>query len=75
MLRDPRVAPFRDVFQSYELLAYLSYRVPRLGYRCIELPTSRVYPEGEVPTKITGLSGNVELLRVLARASTGRYNP
>jgi glycosyltransferase involved in cell wall biosynthesis len=75
VLRDPRVAPFRDVFVSYELLAYLSYRVPRLGYRCIELPTSRVYPEGEVPTKISGLSGNLELLRVLGRACTGRYNP
>lgn len=75
VLRDPRVAPFRDVFQSYELLAYLSYRVPRLGYRCVELPTSRVYPEGEVPTKISGLWGNVDLLRTLFRACTGRYNP
>lgn len=75
VLRDPRVAPFRDVFQSYELLAYLSYRVPRLGYRCVELPTSRVYPDGEVPTKISGLSGNIDLLRTLARACTGRYNP
>lgn len=75
VLRDPRVAPFRDVFATYELLAYLSYRVPRLGYRCVELPTSRVYPEGEVPTKISGLSGNVDLLRTLARACIGRYNP
>lgn len=75
VLEDPRVAPFRDVFQSYELLAYLSYRVPRLGYRCVELPTSRVYPEGDVPTKISGLSGNLELLRVLFAAASGRYNP
>jgi glycosyltransferase involved in cell wall biosynthesis len=75
LLRDPRVAPFRDVFQAYELLAYLSYRVPRLDYRCQELPTSRVYPDGEVPTKISGLRGNVELVRVLAAACAGRYNP
>ncbi|UUZ47154.1 hypothetical protein LP420_27115 [Massilia sp. B-10] len=37
MLSDPRVAPFREVFASYELLAYLSLRVPQLGFRCIEL--------------------------------------
>ena len=39
MLLDTRISPFREVFMSYELLAYLSYRVPKLGYRCIELPT------------------------------------
>jgi dolichol-phosphate mannosyltransferase len=57
MLLDPRIAPFRDVFQTYELLAYLSYRVPRLGYRCLEIPTIRRYPKGEVPTKISGIRG------------------
>jgi glycosyltransferase involved in cell wall biosynthesis len=75
MLRDPRVAPFRDVFQSYELLAYLSYRAPRLGYRCIELPTTRSYPEGEVPTKISSVRGNASVLQILFRACTGQYNP
>jgi glycosyltransferase involved in cell wall biosynthesis len=75
ILLDPRVAPFRDVFSAYELLAYLTYRAPRLGYVCREVPTSRVYPEGEVPTKISGMRGNLELLRVLARACLGRYNP
>lgn len=75
VLLDPRVAPFRDVFDTYELLAYLSYRVPRLGYRCVELPTSRAYPPGEVPTKISGVRGNIDLLGTLARACTGRYNP
>lgn len=75
VLLDPRVAPFRDVFSTYELLAYLSYRLPRLGYRCVELPTSRVYPEGEVPTKISGFRGNLALMRTLVAACTGRYNP
>ncbi|RYU09649.1 glycosyltransferase family 2 protein [Nocardioides iriomotensis] len=75
VLRDLRVAPFREVFQAYELLAYLTYRVPRLGYRCLELPTSRVYPDGEVPTKISGLRGNAELIKVLLSACLGRYNP
>ncbi len=75
MLLDPKVAPFRDIFATYELLAYLSYRVPRLGYRCIELPTSRRYPKGEVPTKISSVKGNLSVFAVLIRACTGRYNP
>ena len=76
LLLDPRVAPFRDVFQRYELLAYLSHRVPRLGYRCLELPTSRRYPaDGHVPTKISAVRGSLDLLRVLARACLGRYDP
>lgn len=75
MLLDARVAPFRDVFSAYELLAYLSYRAPRLGYRCMELPTSRRYPEGEVPTKIAGLKGNLSVLSVLLKACLGCYNP
>lgn len=74
MLLDPRVAPFRAVFMTYELLAYLSYRVPRLGYRCVELATSRKYPKGEVPTKISSVKGNFSVLAVLFRACFGVYN-
>lgn len=75
MLMDPRVAPFREVFDTYELLAYLSHRVPKLGYRCIELPTIRRYPKGEVPTKISSVSGNLSVLQVLVKACTGAYDP
>lgn len=75
LLLDPGIAPFREIFNSYELLAYLSYRAPRLGYRCMELPAIRRYPHGEVPTKISPLRGNLELMRVLLQASTGRFNP
>lgn len=76
LLLDPRVAPFRDVFRGYELLAYLSHRVPRLGYRCLELPTARRYPaDGKVPTKISAVRGNLDLLKVLATACTGGYDP
>lgn len=74
MLLDRRVAPFRDVFQTYELLAYLSYRVPRLGYRCLEIPTIRRYPKGEVPTKISGFAGSLLVLQVLFRACFGAYD-
>jgi glycosyltransferase involved in cell wall biosynthesis len=75
MLLDPRIATFRDVFMTYELLAYLSYRAPRLGYRCVELPTVRRYPQGDVPTKISGLKGNLAVLMVLVRACFGGYDP
>lgn len=75
LLLDPRVAPFREVFSGYELLAYLSYRAPRLGFTCLEIGTSRRYPKGEVPTKISAVKGNVTVLAVLFRACFGRYNP
>ncbi|WP_297842823.1 glycosyltransferase family 2 protein [Pseudomonas sp.] len=75
LLLDPRMAIFRDVFSTYELLAYLSYRAPKLGYRCVELPTVRRYPKGEVPTKISSVKGNLSVLEVLFRACLGLYNP
>jgi hypothetical protein len=75
MLSDPHVSIFRDVFNTYELLAYLSYRAPKLGYRCQEQPTSRRYPKGEVPTKISAFKGNLSVLQVLIRACRGGYNP
>jgi glycosyltransferase involved in cell wall biosynthesis len=76
LLRDENVAPFRAVFGTYELLAYLSYCAPRLGYKCVELPTERTYPKtGGVPTKISSFRGNFEVLRILFAACLGKYDP
>jgi glycosyltransferase involved in cell wall biosynthesis len=75
LLLDPRISIFRNVFLTYELLAYLSYRAPKLGFRCIELPTVRRYPVGEVPTKISSVKGNLSVLAVLVRACCGGYDP
>ncbi|PWW11559.1 glycosyltransferase family 2 protein [Mangrovibacter plantisponsor] len=75
MLLDPRISIFRSVFKAYELLAYLSYRAPKLNFKCKEIPTTRRYPEGDIPTKISGFKGNCELLKVLFFASLGIYNP
>ncbi|MBV4454532.1 MULTISPECIES: glycosyltransferase family 2 protein [Pseudomonas] len=75
LLLDPRIAPFRDIFTTYELLAYLSYRAPKLGYRCMELATARRYPKGEVPTKISSVRGNLSILSVLFKTCFGSYNP
>lgn len=75
MLLDPNIALFRDVFASYEILAYLSYRAPKLGYTCKELPTIRRYPVGEVPTKISNFKGNLTVLLTLLRSCIGKFNP
>lgn len=75
MLLDPEIAAFRNIFNTYELLPYLSYRAPKLGYSCVELPTIRRYPEKEVPTKISFVKGNFLILKTLFMASLGRYNP
>jgi len=74
MLLDPAIGAFRDIFQEYELLAYLSHRVPQLNYRCVEIPTTRRYPKGEVPTKISALRGNMKVLKTLAYACLGHFN-
>jgi glycosyltransferase involved in cell wall biosynthesis len=75
LLLDPRLSIFRDVFATYELLAYLSYRAPLLGHRCVELPTERRYPKGEVPTKISSVRGNLSIVQVLLKSCLGQYNP
>ena len=74
ILLDPKISVFRDIFNSYELLAYLSYRVPKLGYVCKEIATSRMYPTGKFPTKISGIKGNLILLNTLFQACLGKYN-
>lgn len=76
LLLDPRVAPLRDVFDTYELLAYLPIRAARLGLRVTEVPVARSYPKGAPkPTKITGTRAHSNLLGILTEAVRGRYDP
>ncbi len=75
-LADPRVAPFRDVFDRYALLFYLTVRAGQLGYRTCEVPVVRRYPaQGRTPTKIAGISGRVAMLGELLGVVLGRYAP
>ena len=75
-LLDPRVKPFRDVFQRYELLFYLSVRAGQLGYKVGHTPVVRRYPENRiVPTKIKGITSKLELLGETISAATGGYTP
>jgi hypothetical protein len=76
LLLDPRVAPFRDVFGSYELHYYLAIRASRLGFRTTEVPVTRAYPEkGPTPTKISPLRGNARVMRQLLQAVIHRFDP
>lgn len=74
-LENPKVKPFRDIFMTYELLAYLSVRASQIGLKVCEVPVSRIYPKGEkTPTKISPIKGNSELLKILFKNFKGRYN-
>lgn len=75
-LQDPRVQPLRDIFQTYELLAYLSVRASQIGRRACEIPVTRAYPrKGKTPTKISFFRGNGELMKILFQNFLGKYRP
>lgn len=74
-LLDPRVKPFRDVFQKYNLPFYLSFKAARLGYNVVEVPTTRRYPEdGSVPTKISGFKAQIGIIIELLLVIVGYYD-
>lgn len=75
-LTDERVQPFRDIFMTYELLAYLSVRATQIGLKACEIPVARAYPStGKTPTKISFFKGNSELFKILFKNLMGKYNP
>ncbi len=74
-LTDERVLPFREVFIGYELIYYLPVRACRLGFKVSEVPVTRAYPKGEVPSKVGGLKGNLYQLSILWKIITRAYNP
>lgn len=75
-ITDPRVDIFRDIFDTYELLAYLSVRADQLKMKTCEIPVTRAYPKtGNTPTKIHGFSGNWLLFKILIQNAFGKFNP
>ncbi|MDP2161948.1 MAG: glycosyltransferase family 2 protein [Flavobacterium sp.] len=75
-LTHSKVQPFRDVFVTYELLAYLSVRASQLGLKVAEVPVTRAYPNaGKTPTKISFFKGNSNLIKILIKNFKGDYNP
>ena len=74
VINDVRFNIFRNIFDTYELLAYLSVQVPRLGFKTIEVPVERHYPaKGKTPTKISFFKGNFTLLLILLKLVFRRY--
>lgn len=75
-LENPKVKPFRDVFITYELLAYLSTRASQIELKVCEVPVTRKYPKNEkTPTKISFFKGNLNLFKILFFNLIGRYIP
>ena len=74
-LTHPEVQPLRDIFVTYELLAYLSVRASQLGLKACEIPVRREYPKkGKTPTKISFVKGNMNLMKILLKNMKGDYN-
>jgi glycosyltransferase involved in cell wall biosynthesis len=75
-LLDSRVQPFRDVFQRYELLFYLTVRAGQIGAKIAQVPVRRTYPENEItPTKIRGFSGKLGVLKETLLVVIGAFHP
>lgn len=75
-LLDPRVKPFRDVFQNYELLFYLTVRAGQIGMMVDHVAVQRRYPANvATPTKITGIRSKIDVLKQSVNAAVGRFAP
>lgn len=75
-LRDPRVQPFRNVFQRYELLFYLTVRAGQTGMKVAHVPVQRRYPaNAATPTKITGSGAKLDVLKQTFAAAMGAFRP
>ena len=65
--------PFRDVFQRYELLFYLTVRAGQIGMKVAHVPVQRRYPaNAATPTKITGIAAKFDVLKQTLSAALGR---
>jgi glycosyltransferase involved in cell wall biosynthesis len=64
----------REIFRTYELLAYIPIRAGKLKLKCIEMPVTRKYPTGTIPTKINSFRAEIRLLKILFYAGIGKYD-
>jgi len=74
LLLSDNMAVFRDVFTSYEYHYYLAIESVKQGYKCIEIPVTRTYPKGKVPTKISPITGNLNVIKKLFQVYRGKFN-
>jgi len=74
LLLDDNMAVFRNVFTSYEFHYYLAIEAAKQGFKCIEIPVTRTYPKGKVPTKISPIKGNLGVINTLFKTCLGYFN-
>ena len=72
---DERMDWFREEFNTYEYCYYPLVHVKKLGYKVCQVPTSRVYPKNELPSKIKGISSNLKLLREIFNLAYSKTRP
>jgi dolichol-phosphate mannosyltransferase len=76
LLLDTELQIFRDIFETYELLLYLSVKASRKGYKVTEIPVTRTYPKLlKTPTKISPFKGNIKIMQILLEMLFHRYDP
>lgn len=73
LLESDLIKPFRDIFIYYDFLVFISSVAYRYGFRVVEVPMTRSYPKGKVPTKISFFKGNLRILKSLLNVITGKY--
>ncbi|MDB6374971.1 glycosyltransferase family 2 protein [Photorhabdus bodei] len=74
-LADEKLAAFRNIFIGYEFHYYLAIQAAKLGFNCIEIPVMRTYPKhGKIPTKISPIRGNLQVIIKLLEVCLGKYN-
>lgn len=74
LLMDDQISIFRNIFTGYELHYYLAINAVKLGFKCTEIPVTRIYPKGKVPTKISPIKGNLNVIKTLISVCLGKYN-
>lgn len=76
LLRDPRIEPLRNCFVHFNVQYYLTVMAPKFGFRVVEIPVERVYPDdGTIPTKVVGFRRNFQALWEMALTICHYYNP
>ncbi len=75
LLASPHLQLFRESLGDYSLLFFVSHKAPGLGFRCLEIGTTRVYPKsGKIPTKIGGIRGGFKVFKSLVKVISGSLN-
>jgi dolichol-phosphate mannosyltransferase len=75
LLVSEKLQVFRNIFDTYELLAYLSVKAPKVGFKVTETPVTRSYPpKGKIPTKISFIKGNSKIIHILIDLLLGKYD-